>query len=541
MSRLSQIAFIAIRECFSPSASKNRILSAVCGLSVMLALHGHASGQQRTTANTAKPRNSSNSKLATSPQPQPPNAGTSSRSNNSTRTARKATEAVIHADATLEDGSEEPPVIVQAGCKNCQSTTSVSEHQLDVPETTEGTVYHDDSAAMWSGDEAFGSCDGAACDGYNQPILFGLAGCGIQWQCDPCSPLAALSRRLYWRAEAATFWGSGQFLPTLVTTSVGNPLPPVEEAGLINDPDTRSLFGGGEVSEDAVVGFRFEAGLWADDYKGSGLLFRMFDTGENDVGLSTDNTRTAVIARNFLDVGPPREQSLVSIAYPGQTTGSIQANLSSRSYGGDILYRSNICRDSLGRWDWIGGFQTARLDESLDITSRSNDLNAPNPTLDQEDHFRARNHFHGGTLGIHGEVRDGCWYFSSLFKLGIGGMERRIDISGQSTTTVGADSATQNQGLLARSTNIGSFRDGTSVVVPEFNLVAGYRLTRKLDFTVGYNLLRLPKVGRVVSALDRELASNLSDPLTGEVRPSFAFRESNLTLHSLNFGLQWNY
>lgn len=458
-----------------------------------------------------------------------------------TSTRKKQVVAASYYEEPVSD-NDETSVVVQASCPNCQAGGSTSASR---PIATNGVV----ESESWNGEEAANSCDGS-CDGGcgggcsecndGVDLRFPGGGC-ITLNCDPCSPLNLLSRRLYMRAESAFFWGSGQFLPTLVTTSVADPTLPIEEAGLLDDPDTRSLFGGGEVGDDSSNGLRFEAGLWFDDCKSRGVLFRMFDSGDNDVGLSTNNTINPIIARNFLDVGPPREQSLVSIAYPNQTTGNINANLSSRAYGGDLLWRSLICQDSLGRWDWIGGYQNARLDESINIVSRTNNLNAPNPILDQEDHFRTRNLFHGANLGLHGQVRDGCWYFGGLFKLGIGNMERRADISGSSTTTVGTDVARQSQGLLARRTNIGSFQTDTFVWVPEIGLNIGYRLTRRLDFSVGYNMLRLPKVGRVVETLDRELASNLSDPLTGETRPSFQFRESNFTLHSLDLGLQWAY
>jgi hypothetical protein len=378
-------------------------------------------------------------------------------------------------------------------------------------------------------------CD-ASCD---QPALsFGHV---LPIYGEGCSPWLRWNRRWYVRGEFAWFWGSGQSLPTLVTTSVGNPLPPIEEAGLLDDPDTRSLFGGSEVGVDATVGWRAEVGIWLDDERASGVLLRAFDAGENDLGFQSNQSIHAVIARNFLDVGPPVEQSLVSIAYPSQTFGSVDANLSSNTYGGDLLYRSLICQDDLGRWDWVGGYQLARLDESLQVVSRTNSLTPPNPILDQTDHFATSSRFHGGTLGVLGEVRDGCWYFGGLFKLGLGSMERETAIRGSSTTTINGNRDSKDEGLLARRTNNGTYTDDTFVWVPELGLTAGYRLTRCLDMTLSYGFLRLPKVTRVTAALDPELASNLSDPLTGEVRPRFQFSEANFSLHSLNLGLQLAY
>ncbi len=433
--------------------------------------------------------------------------------------------------------------VVQVACKNCQPNTGGSiapEHNHQASDNSEEYVT-DESGSMGSMGSSCDACDSNACMPWGIS-LNGSCGSGCDGNCiDPCSPLGLLSRRLYMRAEATSFWGTGQLLPTLVTTSVGNPLAAPADAGILGAANTRSLFGGREVGTSATTGIRYEVGVWLDDCRSRGVLVRMFDTGENDVSLQTDGTRQAVIARNFLDVGPPREQSVVSVAYPNQTSGSISANLSSNTNGGDLLYRQVFYQDHLGRWDWLAGYQTGRLTESLDIVSNTTSLNAPNPILDQQDHFRTRNQFHGATLGLGGEAREGNWFFGGLFKVGLGNMERRVDISGSSRTTVGTDVSTQNQGLLARQTNIGTYRTDTFVLVPELGLHVGYRLTGNLDFTVGYSLLRLPKVVRVTETLDRELASNLSSPLTGELRPSFALTDTHFTLHSLNLGLQWAY
>ena len=131
-----------------------------------------------------------------------------------------------------------------------------------------------------------------------------------------------------------------------------------------------------------------------------------------------------------------------------------------------------------------------------------------------------------------------------MIKLGYGNMEQTVMIDGSSTTTVPGTPPSTNtttNGLLARSTNDGNYVFNTFVVSPETNVTLGYRLTRRLQATIGYAYLGLPKVARVADQLDPQLASNLSDPLSGPIRPSFSLKESNFSLHSLNYGLQWQY
>jgi Putative beta barrel porin-7 (BBP7) len=123
-------------------------------------------------------------------------------------------------------------------------------------------------------------------------------------------------------------------------------------------------------------------------------------------------------------------------------------------------------------------------------------------------------------------------------------MERSVSINGSSTITVpgnpGSTSST-NEGLLARNTNSGNYVQNAFVVSPETNLTLGYRFSPRLEATIGYSYLMLPKVARVGDQLDPQLAANLSNPPTGASTPSFTLNESNYALHSLNYGLQWRY
>ena len=131
-----------------------------------------------------------------------------------------------------------------------------------------------------------------------------------------------------------------------------------------------------------------------------------------------------------------------------------------------------------------------------------------------------------------------------MVKLGLGNMENSVAIDGSTIITVPGipgSTSTTAQGLLARNTNQGNYAFNTFVVTPETNLTFGYRLTRRLEATVGYSYLGLPKVARVADQLDPQLASNLSNPPTGERTPSFSLKESNYSLHSVDYGLQWRY
>ena len=120
-------------------------------------------------------------------------------------------------------------------------------------------------------------------------------------------------------------------------------------------------------------------------------------------------------------------------------------------------------------------------------------------------------------------------------------MQRRVNISGSTTTTSGGVSNTENQGLLARNTNSQPFVDDTFIVIPELAVNLAYRIRPGLDFNLGYNYMVIPKVAQAAQQLDDDLAVNLSDPLTGALDPALDFDERKFWLHSLGFGLQLRY
>jgi hypothetical protein len=351
--------------------------------------------------------------------------------------------------------------------------------------------------------------------------------------------------RMQLRIEAATFWPEGQNLPQLVTTR--RPANDPATDGLIGRNDTTNLFGGSEVLGDSTQGLRGDLGTYFDASKSHGVLLRFFYVGSNSLSYNSTPTSEPVVMRPFFSTAN-NAQSTVAINYPNSTSGSLNANISSDVYGGDILFRKLILRDCAGRIEFLAGYQNARLEESLSINSSTTALvNTPAPvgTVSQlSDQFQTINRFNGMALGFNGILRERNWSLSGLVKLGLGNMERNVTINGSSTITVpgnpGSTSTTAN-GLLARNTNDGNYLENIFVVTPETNLTFGYRLTPRLEATVGYSYLALPKVARVADQLDPNLASNLSNPPTGASTPSFSLRETNYALHSLDYGLQWRY
>ena len=436
--------------------------------------------------------------------------------------------------------------VVQAGCKNCQAGIAHSHGPIAAPHRqlpSEVMEADEDYSESLGPSEDTHDSNAMVLGSYSQPCMTGCESVGLLIQ--PPKVVSSLLRRMQFRIEAATFWPDGQNLPQLVTTT--RPANDPATDGLIGQAATTNLFGGSKVLGESTQGIRGELGSYFDDCRTHGLLLRFFDIGSNSLSYNSIPTSEPVVMRPFFSTAN-NAQATIAVNYPNSTSGSLNANISSDMYGGDILFRKLILRDCAGRIEFLAGYQTARLSDSLLINSTTTALvNTPAPvgTISQlTDNFTTSNRFNGMALGLNGILRERCWSLSGMVKLGFGNMERSVGIHGSSTITVpGNPNSTTNSanGLLARNTNEGNYVMNTFIVSPETNITIGYRLTRRLEATVGYSYLGLPKVARVADQLDPQLASNLSNPPTGASTPRFALLESNYSLQSLNYGLQWRY
>ena len=328
--------------------------------------------------------------------------------------------------------------------------------------------------------------------------------------------------RITARLEAATFFPSGQSIPSLVRTA---------EIGV---PGSTDLFGGTKNLDQSVQGVRVEFGWLFGIAHCNTLQFRFFDAGAQSLTFDSPTSSATSIVRPYQDgsVNPIVQDSL-SIKEPGISNGSVLAHAFSEVQGGDILFKRQWLRNGDSTTDWLVGYQNARLTDSIDVHSTT--LPTGSTTLlELRDQFRTVNQFQGATLGLSRMVYSPRWSLGSLFKLGLGDMQRDVTIAG--FQKVGSAVATNN-GLLARSPASGVYSSNTFGFSPEANVTLGYRLTQNLEATLGYTYLGLPKVARAGEQIDTVADLDSTNP----TRPRFTLQESNFSLHSLNYGLQYRY
>ncbi len=405
------------------------------------------------------------------------------------------------------------------------------------------------SRGSMSGGCNCGACS-SGCDDFAElaptcASMCGSSGCG-EAMFTGCGPLASLLSNLSIRAEVPLYWRRAAGPPALVTTSPTGTAQGT--AGELGQTTTQILFGNGPLNDDANAGFRITLGTSFGGSDNYGLLFRYWNAGSQDDTATFRSTQNAILARPFLNTtNGAGVQDTQLIAFPTQSTGNISISTTSDVSGLNVMLRRLAYRDRYTRVDWLYGYQHVNIEESLSINTNTLVTGNVNPALNGasiavSDRFATQNDFNGVTYGFMGDRRMGCWKMESMFRLGLGNLRRQVNVGGSTTTTSSAGvSATDPQGLLARNTNGQPFKDDTFVVVPEVGFNVAYNIRPGLDFNVGYNYMLIPKVAQASRQIDKQLAVNLSEPLTGGLDPQLDFEERKYWLHSLGLGLQWNY
>jgi hypothetical protein len=141
----------------------------------------------------------------------------------------------------------------------------------------------------------------------------------------------------------------------------------------------------------------------------------------------------------------------------------------------------------------------------------------------------------------------GFWTFDTLLRLGVGNTRQTVTINGQTTVSDPNDPPAQTLtgGLLAQTSNIGTYRQNEFTVVPEFNMNVGYQLTDHLRLKLGYTAIYWSNVVRAGDQISRDLNPNLlpppADPFSGALRPAFAFDTTDYWVQGINFGGEYRW
>ena len=363
------------------------------------------------------------------------------------------------------------------------------------------------------------------------------AGCA---ECDSCNTgCNACCGGLWFNAELL-YWGiEGQQAPILAATGA-NALAAAQTPTV--------LFGGGSLEDQWRAGGRAELGLWMTAQQNWALRGTFFSLSESSTDYAIDSNSIGLIARPFTDgpasVGGIGPDAFVVSEAANNITGGISISNDANLIGGDV----SIVRPWLAwptrRVNLVYGYQFSRFDETLGITTSTNDPAIGSIFL--EDLFDAENEYHAGHIGVEGEYHYGRWSLETRLKFAFGSMRQRVNISGSTITRdLGGATSSAGSGLFAQTTNVGEYEQNEFAFMNETGIRLAYRPARRLKMTLGYTFMFWSSIARPAEQIDTTVDARLlgGGPILGATptRPAFGFDTGGMVVHGLNAGLEYRF
>jgi hypothetical protein len=346
----------------------------------------------------------------------------------------------------------------------------------------------------------------------------------------------------FWgRAEYLLWWVRGANTPPLVTTSPDG--TPVGTAGVL--PNATILFGDQQINTQVRSGGRFTLGYFCDPCQTLGIEDTFFFLGGSNDGFSATSSGSPILARPFFNTDT-QAQDAVLLAYPQTVLGTINITSGQTIASNEVNLRRALYIDCCRRLDILAGYRYFYLGEALNVRTNTTAIDGQTvpvgTTFAIEDLFDTRSQFNGGQLGFNLQYFRGCWTFDLLFKLALGGVAQRVKINGSTVVTVPNDNPVTNEGgILALDSNIGTYNRTQFGVMPELGLNMRYHWSPLWTVSFGYNLIGLSNVVRPGDQIDLSLDPAQFPPGVPGTFPQFVFNQTDLWLQGLNFGIECNF
>lgn len=359
--------------------------------------------------------------------------------------------------------------------------------------------------------------------------------------------------------EYLLWWMSGLDIPILATTNA-NP----RRFGFLGEPGTFPILGPGTFLGSSRQGVRVRGGFWVNDCATCGIDGSIFVLGRQSADAVFAAEQFPIITRPVFSPNPRPNQPNVpvgqvgeAVAVPDVLQGALSVEATSFLWGADANLRKCLFRTCDASATWFVGYRNLNLTESLSIAENiavigpgANRVLIPDPVgtmIVVRDRFATKNYFHGGQIGATWERRWGRIGIDARTSIGFGNTHQELSISGtQTRTRPGQLPVTYSGGLLAAGSNLGTFTRDRFSVVPEFTLNLGYWVTPALKAYIGYNFLYWTNVIRpgeqVDPVVDLTFVPNAPPvAFSGQFRPQPLFRQSDLWVTGLQFGLEWSW
>jgi hypothetical protein len=282
---------------------------------------------------------------------------------------------------------------------------------------------------------------------------------------------------------------------------------------------------------------------WSDDHCGNGFELRGMGIFQDE---ETYQSNRGLLARPVFDTEAGAESSML-IAHPDFLTGSVNVQAESELASFEFNRRHVLSSMRGQRVDFLVGYRYGNLNELLRIDQSSEYTSAQGPiisgtTVDLFDQFEADNQFHGAQIGLQFQRCSGATTWDAHAKIAFGVNRGETTIDGQTTNFVpGGGSSTFAGGLLAQSTNIGTYDDSSFMVLPEIGLNLTTQVHRDMKLTIGYSLMVWSDAVRVDGAIDRNVSQFPPEVPTGSNQPAYELTTSSFIAHGLNIGAAFQF
>ena len=359
-----------------------------------------------------------------------------------------------------------------------------------------------------------------------------------------CPPPVTASRETAWfAAEYLLWWSQGHYVPPLVTTG------PVASLGVLRHPDTEILYGASGLNGDANSGVRLDLGWWlAPEWA---LEANLLWLAEMKANYSVSSTGAPLLARPFTNVVTGDEDSHL-VAFPATLSGALAISSTTRFKGAELLLRRTIhsasdCRLNAAdrhayRWDVLLGYRGNQLTDDLMIGESVQ--TAGQTTIELYDLFDTTNDFHGIDMGVNAVLRRNRWSFEVLAKMALGNVRSRVLIDGATVTTAGGVVDNDPGGMLALTTNMGSYTQNNMAVIPELGVTVGFDISKRFRATFGYTFIYWSTVARAGAQIDKNLNPSYfpnNGPAAGAAQPEFVFVTGDYWTQGMNLGLEFHF
>ena len=251
--------------------------------------------------------------------------------------------------------------------------------------------------------------------------------------------------------------------------------------------------GGERLRTPSLGGFRFTAGAWLEPTRIHGIDASVDSLNEG----RSEATYFVGDTPSYLPVVQGNgEPGFFPLAGPDVGIGAFQVLHDIRYQTADVNYRHACLRDSVVSIDVLAGYRYAHLGEGLHLYNKR--MGGDGFLIRTKDHLSTSNQFHGGQIGLAGEVRHGPMYFSLMGKLAIGAVASSTLAEGGFRVNGNVDPF----GFYTRPALAGMRSHCDFALMPTLNAATGWQCSEHTRIFVGVNFQYLSTVIRPQDMLD---------------------------------------